>query len=79
MKLINNHRAYEHGPVRIAELRRKEAAARAMGNVSGANVLRAQHVAAQVRWDTYKARHEPPPMTWLESLQPLTKIDTQGA
>ena len=77
-KLINCKRAYELGPVAIADLKRQEASLRAMGNTAGANIAKAQYEAAQERWDAYSKLHEPAPMGSLSSTRDLTKIDTQG-
>ena len=77
-KLINCPKAYQAGPVTIAKLKREEAAARAMGNHSGANVTRARWEALQVSWDALKKRHEGSRVIAPATTRDLTKIDTQG-
>ena len=77
-QLINCKRAFELGPKVIADLRRQEASLRAMGNTSGANILKAQYEAAQERWDAYSKLHEPAPLGEYAGKRNLTKIDTQG-
>ena len=76
-KLINCHKAYELGPVAIADLRREEQTLRAMGNKAGANILASQITLRQLQWDAYKALHEPRPANEI-IVRDLTKIDTQG-
>ena len=76
-KLINCHKAYELGPVAIADLRREEQTLRAMGNKAGANVLSSCIAVRQRHWDALKAKHEPVPSTGT-IVRDLTKIDTQG-
>ena len=75
-KLINCQKAYELGPVTISRLKREEAAARAMGNHSGANILKSQHEAAQARWDAYWALHRTEGN--VKSDRELTTLDTPG-
>lgn len=77
-KLINCPKAYEAGPVTIARLKREEAAARAMGNHSGANITRARWEALQLDWDALKKRHEVARVIRPAVARDLTKIDTQG-
>ena len=76
-KLINCHKAYELGPVAIADLRREEQTLRAMGNKAGANVLSSRIAVRQRHWDALKARHAVAPSKGT-SVRDLTKIDTQG-
>ena len=77
-QLINCKKAYEMGPKAIADLRRQEASLRAMGNTSGANILKAQYEAAQDRWAAYSELHEPAPLGEYKGSRDLKKIDTQG-
>ena len=77
-QLINCKKAYELGPVAIANLRREERTLRAMGNRAGANVLASRIEVQQRQWDAFSALHEPAPLKQQASKRDLTKIDTQG-
>lgn len=77
-QLINCKKAYELGPVAIADLRREERTLRAMGNRAGANVLASRIEVHQRQWEAYAAKHEPAPMPEYKGGRALTKIDTQG-
>lgn len=76
--LINSAKHWEHGPKQMAHLRRQEDAARAMGNQSGANILRAQRDALQGHWDALYAKHAPEYLPPTTASPELSKLDTQG-
>lgn len=78
MALMNTPKFYEHGPVRMADLRRQAAAAEAMGNIAGARILLAQVDVIEDHWMLMLDAHAPAPKVYNFSGKPSAKIDTQG-
>ena len=78
MSLMNTPKFYEHGPVRMSDLRRQAAAAEAMGNIAGARILYAEVEVISARWAATLERFKPEAKTYTFSGKPAAKIDTQG-